>query len=243
MRLPTFLQRKSASGAHRAPIDEGTAQQERARARRRLIGAVVLVLIGVVGLPMIFDRAPRPLAVDIAIDIPRKDNVPPLPVPPASRAARKDAAPVAESPAEPVPAVVAPTPAAKPADPPVTASAADKPAAKASDAAAEASRARAALEGRAAPAKPTAKDMPKPEAVESAGRFVVQVGAFSETDSAREARSRVEKLGFKTYTQTVDTANGKRIRVRIGPYADRAEADRVALQIKQAGIASAVLGL
>jgi len=241
MRLPSFLQRKSASGAQRVPVDASTARQERARARRRLIGAAVLVLLGVVGLPMIFDRAPRPLAVDIAIDIPRKDSVPPLPAPATSRPTKRDGVPATDPPAEPVPATPAPAPTAKPAEP---AAVPDKPASRATDAG-EAARARAALEGRTPPAKPAAgKDATKPEtAVESSGRFVVQVGAFSEADSAREARARVEKLGFKTYTQAVDTSGGKRIRVRVGPYDDRAEADKVAAKIKQAGIASAVLGL
>lgn len=239
MRLPSFLQRKSSSGAQRAPIDEGTAQLERARARRRLIGATVLVLLGVVGLPMIFDRAPKPIAVDIAIEIPAKDKVPPLPAPPASSAVVRDGGPVmADAPAEPV---AAPASAATPVEPAATPTAADKAASRAADGA-EAARAKAALEGRTPAPKATGKDA-KPEGTADGGRFVVQVGAFSEADSARDARSRVEKLGFKTYTQSVETANGKRIRVRVGPYDDRAEAEKVAARIKQAGITTAVLGL
>ena len=42
----------------------------RRRARHRLIGATVLVLIGVVGFPMVFDTQPRPVSADITIDIP-----------------------------------------------------------------------------------------------------------------------------------------------------------------------------
>jgi DedD protein len=244
MRLPSFLQRKSASGAQRAPLDEGTARQERARARRRLIGAAVLVLLGVVGLPLIFDRAPRPLAVDIAIEIPRKESVAPLPAPPASRATKKDSAPVVEPVTEPVATVAPPATASRPAESAEAPTAQDKAASRVADSA-DAARARAALEGRTPNAKSaTSKDAPKPDAAsDGGGRFVVQVGAFSEADSARDARARVEKLGFKTYTQSVETSSGKRIRVRVGPYADRAEADKVASQIKQAGIASVVLGL
>nr|MBA2721981.1 SPOR domain-containing protein [Methylibium sp.] len=76
-----------------------------------------------------------------------------------------------------------------------------------------------------------------------AGRFVVQVGAFSEATSARQVRQRVEKLGLKTYTQVVETAAGKRIRVRVGPYGERGEADRAAARLKQAGLQPAVLTL
>jgi DedD protein len=47
---------------------------EKKRARRRLVGAVALVLAAVIGLPMILDSEPRPVADDIAIDIPSKDK-------------------------------------------------------------------------------------------------------------------------------------------------------------------------
>lgn len=51
---------------------------EKKRARRRLIGAVALVLAAVIGLPMIFDSEPKPLAGDIAIQIPSKDKASPM---------------------------------------------------------------------------------------------------------------------------------------------------------------------
>jgi len=61
---------------------------EKKRARRRLIGAVALVLAAIVGLPMLLDSEPRPLPDDIAIQIPSKDRAaPPAPAsaaPPAS---------------------------------------------------------------------------------------------------------------------------------------------------------------
>ena len=55
----------------------------RRRARHRLIGAAVLVLVGVVGFPLLFDTQPRPIAVDIPIEIPDRNKVKPLAVPPA----------------------------------------------------------------------------------------------------------------------------------------------------------------
>ena len=47
---------------------------EKKRARRRLVGAVALVLAAVVGLPKILDSEPKPVTDDIAIDIPSKDK-------------------------------------------------------------------------------------------------------------------------------------------------------------------------
>ena len=80
-------------------------------------------------------------------------------------------------------------------------------------------------------------------APEAAGRFVVQVGAFADPAAARELRAKVEKLGLKTYTQVAETSAGKRIRVRLGPFATRAEAEKVQARPKDAGIAAVVLTL
>ena len=70
----------------------------RIRARRRLIGAAVLVAAGVVGFPLIFETQPRPIPVDLPIDIPRKDGAPPLVVPTPGPLARADVASPAEAP-------------------------------------------------------------------------------------------------------------------------------------------------
>ncbi|MDB5842257.1 MAG: hypothetical protein JWQ23_4209 [Herminiimonas sp.] len=63
---------------------------EKKRARRRLVGAIALVLAAVIGLPMFLDSEPKPLADDIAIDIPSRDRKLPAgartPVPPAADA-------------------------------------------------------------------------------------------------------------------------------------------------------------
>ena len=58
-------------------------QQARTRARQRLIGAVVLLAIGIIGFPLVFETQPRPIPVDVPIEIPRRDSLPPLAMPPA----------------------------------------------------------------------------------------------------------------------------------------------------------------
>ena len=60
------------------------AGRTRARAPR-LIGAVVLVIVGVIGFPLVFETQPRPIPVDIPIEIPRKDGAPALAMPPRPR--------------------------------------------------------------------------------------------------------------------------------------------------------------
>jgi DedD protein len=240
-------------------------QQARTKARQRLIGAAVLLGIGIIGFPLLFETQPRPIPVDLPIEIPRKEGVPPLQLPPprATQSAPRAAKPAAsaqeivESAADagrevPPPAsapvvAAAPAPDAKPAPKPAP----PKPAADRPDATEKPPAHEKPPEARAAarPAVPAddgtrAKALleGKPAAAEG-GRFVVQVGAFSEAGAARETRLKVEKLGLKTYTQVVETDAGKRIRVRVGPFGSRDEADKAASKIKAAGLSSAVLTL
>jgi DedD protein len=60
---------------------------EKKRARRRLVGAIALALAVAVGLPMVLDSEPKPLASDIAIQIPSREKAAPLPLPAAPGAA------------------------------------------------------------------------------------------------------------------------------------------------------------
>ena len=72
---------------------------------------------------------------------------------------------------------------------------------------------------------------------------MVQVGAFADVARAREARLKLERAGLKTYTHVAETAEGKRIRVRVGPYATKAEADKAAARVKALGLPAAILTL
>src|SRR5687768_7481045 len=83
----------------------------RRRAKHRLIGAAVLVLLAVIGFPLLFDTQPRPISVDIPIDIPDRNKAKPL-VAPAQSGAAQPAAPasLASTPA-PAPVRAASVPA------------------------------------------------------------------------------------------------------------------------------------
>ncbi|MGJ7543141.1 SPOR domain-containing protein [Variovorax sp. LT1R16] len=257
----------------------------RRRARHRLLGAAVLVLVGVIGFPLLFDTQPRPVAVDIPIEIPDRNKVAPLPAPVAP------AAPVAQSPA-PAPAAPAPDnrtrvasnspssggvitetadgrelpaerpvaaappaetrpepkPEAKPKPEPKPevrheAKPEAKPAAPAKPPADDGARARALLDGKPPAAAAAAAVKPAAATTNDAGRFVVQVGAFAEADKAREVRQKLEKAGLKTYTNVAKTADGERTRVRVGPFASRAEAERAAGRVKGLSLPASVLSL
>lgn len=175
----------------------------------------------------------------------------------------------ADAPREPAATVTrsdAPTSAAaarkEPVAPRSEAVPAPKPAAKPEARSDDGVRARALLEGQppasasnpaaskpatvvatAQPTKPaaTSADTAKPDV--GSGRFVVQVGAYGEANSARDMRQRVDKLGLKSYTQVVEIDGARRIRVRVGPFAAREEAEKAAGTLKDAGLPAAVLTL
>lgn len=261
MGLLSFFKRNIESPAGDLPAADAVAQA-RVRARRRLIGATVLLGIGVIGFPLLFETQPRPIPVDIPIEIPRKESAPPLVLPtaraPTAAPTPAPSAPGRTEPASPTEPAAAAAPAvaaasAPPAPPPiVTERAADQgrelsipattaparaaaaPASAAARSTTDAQRVQALLEGRAAPPKAS-----EPGSV----RLVVQVGAYTDADKLREARQKVEKLGMKTYTQVVEGEGAKRTRVRVGPFATREEADKAAARIKAAGLPVAVLTL
>lgn len=203
-----------------------TVQQARTKARQRLIGAVVLLLVGIIGFPLVFETQPRPIPVDVTIEIPRKDAAPavqapaPRPAQPASTlapAASSSGVVRRDEPAAPVnsTAVTRPTPAAAPA-----VAAATPP----------------------TPAPPVAAKPAAPPA-ETAGRFVVQIGAFADATAVQAMRARAERLGLKTYTQVAETVAGNRVRVRIGPFVAREAAEQAAAKAKAGGLSAVVLTL
>jgi DedD protein len=301
--------RTQAKAPAQAPV--GSVEAMRQQAKFRLIGSIVLVLIAVVGLPILFDSQPRPVPVDIPIEIPDKARVKPLVMPPTASqpaaAARVDNAAslsgqeeivtnstaaasntpkpspkpsVKPSPAQVNTAQAATTTVARPTVDNTQASAeqakaakeaalakaaekaaADK-AAKAKEDAAKLAADKAAKDKQAAAdkAEKAAKDKeaaaraqallegqtaaPKPsDALPDTGRFIVQFGAFSDVAKSREVRQKVERAGLKTYAQVAKTADGDRIRVRVGPFATKAEAEKAASKIKALDLPASILAL
>jgi DedD protein len=105
------------------------AAEIRRRGRQRLIGAIAIVLLLVVFVPMLLDSEPRKAPDEPSLDIPSKDTAPALP-PPAPASTTAAATPAAPAPASTTAAATPPAPAAEPAaEPPKAISEAPKPAA------------------------------------------------------------------------------------------------------------------
>lgn len=192
----------------------------RKRARRRLIGAIVIVTAVVVALPMVLDNEPKPLSQDIDIRIPSPESAPPftskvVPVPDTSSAPANTAKPVPVPEAKPQ-ASAQPSVQAKPQTTPPPQDA--KPAAK--------------------PEKPTTTAKVEPPAARTPaqpGQYVVQVVALSDAAKAKQMQQAILKTGVKAYTEVVKTARGDVTRVRAGPYATRDAAEKAQQKLKGAG--------
>lgn len=237
--------------AKRGKASDDPILPEKKRARRRLIGAVVLVLAVVIVLPMILDPEPKPLNDDIAIQIPSRDaHVSALASPldkeavdeaaPGAEAADKDAnkdANVADKPTS-APVLAAPSQADTSAAtavsipvPPVPIQRAPAPAKRVEPPAlSEEQRALAILQGKSVPPAPS------PSVPPAKHSFAIQVAALATQEKIDELRNKLSAAGIKSYTQKVATEAGERTRIRVGPFASREAAEKTRVQIAKLGL-------
>jgi len=238
---------------------------EKKRARRRLVGAIALALAVAIGLPMLLDSEPKSSVSDIAINMPSKDkpgeplnggpSTAPAPVPaieqpaapaPAPAPSSRTVAPVAAAGAaldkgEEIvhvpskPAVTEPVKPPKAAEPKATEPKVAKAEVKHPEpkpepkkpetkpAQSDDARAMAILEGKAAEATPSTK-------------YVIKVGAFAAKDKVEELQRKLGDAGIKSYAQKVTTANGELTSVRVGPFPNKEEAEKVKAKLVKLGL-------
>ncbi|NCA00499.1 MAG: SPOR domain-containing protein, partial [Betaproteobacteria bacterium] len=214
------------------------------------------------GLPLLFDSQPRPVAIDTPIVIPDRNQAAPLATPghnTKSIQAKESPALATSVPEQPTvtPAksAVANVAALDPHEEVVTKDTKTEAKAEAKVETKVETKPDAKLEAKTdtkSEAKPESKESAKAKALldgkdapksSDAVRSVVQVGAFADAAKAKEARTKLEQAGLKTYTQEVETKEGKRIRVRVGPFATKEEADKAAEKIRKLNLPTSVLKL
>lgn len=208
--------------------------QLKKRARRRLVGAIVLVTAVAVLLPMVLDSEPKPSNQSINIQIPSPDagvlSAKPEPLKsadtatPAVPAESRVEAPLVPKPESKVEAKPETRPETK-----TEAKAEPKaPAEAAKPAKAEEASAKEAPKKEAPKAKEAVKEKPK-----AAGGYVIQVAALSDAARAKELQAKIAGGGLKAYTEVVQTAKGPVTRVRVGPYASREAAEKARPQLQK----------
>jgi DedD protein len=68
------------------------------------------------------------------------------------------------------------------------------------------------------------------------GNHILQLGAFAQPAGARAIEDRAAAMGLRAWRETVETPQGERIRVRVGPFPSRAAAEEVRSRLKAAGM-------
>lgn len=189
---------------------------QKQRARRRLIGAVVLTAAAVIVLPIVFETQPRPVVDNISVKIdggpggaggkvkPDARKADPLPPAPQSRLDSQalDAGEELVADAAPAkPAAAAAAPAEKVADKPVV----------------------------RADAKP------------GSGKFLVLIGAFSSEVKAKEWLSKLKAGKVPAYIEKKTLADGERVLLRAGPFSDRDAADAAEKRVRAVGLTAKVV--
>lgn len=195
------------------------------RARRRLVGAIALVLLMVIALPMILkDRSATQPQDQITITLPNEQV--------QAEASDFDSSIV---PAEP-PVIITPSVTepivqqseneAVTFDPEIAASK------KSPDVTLPAAK----------PVAPTSTPPPKVKSSTEANRqYHVQIGVFSDVANVKQLQAKLSDLGYKSQTEKIDTDKGKKIRLRTQVFGDRNEA-AIALEIiKDAGLTGMVV--
>lgn len=212
---------------------------EKQRARRRLVGAIALVVAAVIVLPMVLDSHPKPVTDDIAIDIPNRPAH--QAVAPRDDDASDTQAGVAhdEPPASDAAIAAVPAPAPKDADKPAakpdtttTASVTPpKPAPKPA-----APKPAPATVANADTASPDSSDASSP-ASPAGARFAVQLGSFKDDATARSWATKLKSAGVPAYVEHRKQADGSTATLlRAGPFADRSAASAAIAKVREAGL-------
>jgi len=179
------------------------------RMKQRIVGAIVLVALAVIFIPMLLQGPVEREATSIPIKIPPKpavevsmpsaEQAPPTPEPVAN--AFQPAEPVAPSSA-PLEQPMAPTP-----EPPIEASppvAVEEPA-----------------------PRPSPKPPPNPaQTPTELGSWAVQVGSSGTEANALRLRNSLRDNGYNSDTERLQRDGKTFYRVRVGPMIDRADAER-----------------
>lgn len=185
--------------------------------RHRIIGAIIVVSLAVIFIPMILDERDTPSVLKEVNEIPKRS------ADADDAATRVVVTPVGElgadqdkrAPATPDAVVPKPQDQAPPREPavPVPAdSAPPAPAAKPAE-------------------KPVAKD--KAPAAPTDANWYVQVGVYASRENAQRVVEKLKGRGFAVVTDTVKIEGGKATRLRVGPYRDKAGAERAAARIEK----------
>jgi DedD protein len=196
--------------------------------KQRLVGAVVLVALGVIFIPMLLEGPDDTLVPELD-ELPELVDPAPsrpldafptmdtLPVSPDTSVLAADAVPDSEPLSEPEP-LPAPEFQPEPESEP-------EPEVQAAPAAAE-SRVQPSPAAEPAAPAPAPQEPAAEPAAGPLGSWVVQVGSFSNESNAVGLRDKLRQGGFTTQVEKVRVSGKTHYRVRVGPFLERDEAEQ-----------------
>lgn len=212
-----------------------TEDPEHQRARHRLIGAAVLVLVAIIALPQVLDGQPKATSNDIAVTI--VSNLPATsPSAPAliPEPKTEDAKIAATPPATPPDAKEASKP---PASVPASVPAPSNPPKASPPTAADKTLGLAPGEEMVATTKSNAAPSATEASPNTSGRFVIQIGAFASEERAKGWIAKLKEQKIPNYVLNRTSADGTKLfALRAGPFADREAAESAEKKIKAMGL-------
>jgi DedD protein len=221
-----------------------TEDPEHQRARHRLIGAAVLVLVAIIVLPRVLDSKPKSISNDIAVTI--VSSLPALapaqPAPPPSAEQKSGESKTATPPVAPATATPAPAIESKESSkstPPATA--ASSPAKVVVPSSADKTMGLAAGEEIVVAANSnTSAGTGAPPG--SSGKFVIQIGAFASEERANGWITKLKEQKIPNYVLNRTGTDGtKLIALRAGPFPDKETAEAAEKKIKAMGLTPRVV--
>ncbi|MDS1141493.1 SPOR domain-containing protein [Pusillimonas sp. SM2304] len=252
--------RRSASRASLS--SEAQASELRGRARRRLIGALALVLAAVIVVPMLFDSSepldetqtpvvvpsivpppadgnvalapasPEPAAPDAAAPAPGATPHDPATQPDATAQTPLPATPEPAEPVQPEPADPAPKPEPAPAPAPAT----EKP--KPAEKPAPKPSSDRSDDGSVALAllEGRSPGEAKPAPAETKGSFILQIAAYTNEQDANVRRERLVSAGVtNAYVENASSGGKTAYRLRVGPFPSRDAAQAAQARLRALG--------
>jgi len=198
-----------------------TEDPDQQRARHRLIGAAVLVLIAVVGLPRILDNKPKSVNNDIAVNI-----VTSLPAPNA-------AMPANDAKVNPTTAVETPA-KEKAAIPSKEVVKTPAPTISKTNSISGLAAGEEVIAAPEVSSKSKTEELPKKV---GPGKYVIQVGAFASEERAKGWIAKMKDQKIPNYVSNKTGTDGvKLFLLRAGPFADKDAAEAAEKKIKAMGL-------
>ena len=203
-----------------------TEDPERQRARHRLIGAAVLVLVAVIVLPRILDNKPKPVSNDIAVNI-----VGSLPVPSPISVVTP---PLELKSADELKPVEVPKESSKV---PVLAETANNASNQAKVPSSNVGSRPDKTLGLAPGEEIVAPNGSATAANNGAGKFVIQIGAFASEDRTKGWIAKLKEQKIPNYVLNRTAADGTKVfALRAGPFTDKDAAEAAEKKIKLMGL-------